>query len=260
LIVVCGAESPLVQLHEQARAQAIGQAANFDAAALTYMMALCENAQRHAKSSATPRALLDATVVRLALAEKMADVTLLLGENQSAAGEKKKVGAHTTPAPPASNAKRSTPPPSVSSPPASVSLAPVDTTDPASVWQALHDRLANQHAWGWIDNVELVCIDAQAAVIAPRPGHREMRGFMNDDRLASVGKQLEPILGRLVRVTIQTPDADSGAASPAPVAGAGESAQVAQRRQAMDMPLVKNVMEVFPDATVLGCCPESSGA
>jgi DNA polymerase-3 subunit gamma/tau len=84
LIAACGAQSEVVELSEDVRPQMAQLAERFDAAALSFMVALCENLQRSGKNSATPRALLDACVVRLALAEKMADVTALL------AGEKKK--------------------------------------------------------------------------------------------------------------------------------------------------------------------------
>ena len=49
-----------------------------DAAALVHMVALLENVQRHARSSSTPRALLDAALLRLAMSEKFADVAALL--------------------------------------------------------------------------------------------------------------------------------------------------------------------------------------
>ena len=75
LIAACGPTSELVELSDDNRQVAAKQAEQFDAAALTYMIALCENMQRSAKSSANPRALLDAVMVRLALAEKMADIT-----------------------------------------------------------------------------------------------------------------------------------------------------------------------------------------
>ncbi len=78
LIAACGRDSDLVELSDDARAAAAEQASGFDAAALTYMIALLENLGRASKASSTPRALLDAAVVRLALAEKMADVTALL--------------------------------------------------------------------------------------------------------------------------------------------------------------------------------------
>lgn len=78
LINACGAESELVELSDDARKSAAAQAARFDAAGLVHMIAVCENLQRFGKESSNPRALLDATIVRLATAEKLADVSALL--------------------------------------------------------------------------------------------------------------------------------------------------------------------------------------
>jgi DNA polymerase III subunit gamma/tau len=84
LISACGTESELIELSDDAKVKAQEQAQNFDAAGLVHMIALCENLQRSGKVSANPRALLDATIVRLAMAEKMADVAALLaGRGQS---------------------------------------------------------------------------------------------------------------------------------------------------------------------------------
>ncbi len=95
LISACGPQSELIELSEDAKAIATAQGAKFDAAGLVHMIALCENLQRAGKSSSNPRALLDATIVRLALAEKMADVTAILaGSAAISAGssaEKKKL-------------------------------------------------------------------------------------------------------------------------------------------------------------------------
>ena len=81
LIAACGPDSELIELSEEAKPKAIEQAQHFDAAGLVHMIALCENLQRYGKTSSNPRALLDATVVRLALSEKMADVTAVLAGN-----------------------------------------------------------------------------------------------------------------------------------------------------------------------------------
>lgn len=78
LLAACGPDSELIELSEDAKPQAAEQAQRFDAAGLVHMIALCENLHRHAKASSNPRALLDATIVRLALAEKMADVSAVL--------------------------------------------------------------------------------------------------------------------------------------------------------------------------------------
>ncbi|MBI1374100.1 MAG: DNA polymerase III subunit gamma/tau [Phycisphaera sp.] len=78
LISACGVDSPLVELDEDTKKQSAEQATKFDAAALVHMVALLENVQRYARTSSTPRALLDAALLRLAMSEKFADVAALL--------------------------------------------------------------------------------------------------------------------------------------------------------------------------------------
>jgi DNA polymerase III subunit gamma/tau len=91
IIAACGESSELVELADSARTLAAAQAQAFDVPALVYMIALCESLQRSAHASSNPRALLDATIVRLALAEKMADVNALLrGDVPAAASSEKK--------------------------------------------------------------------------------------------------------------------------------------------------------------------------
>lgn len=75
ILASCGGDTTLVDLSEQSRQREVQLAARFDAAGLVHMIALCENVQRACKSSAVPRALFDALLVRLALTEKLADVT-----------------------------------------------------------------------------------------------------------------------------------------------------------------------------------------
>jgi DNA polymerase-3 subunit gamma/tau len=50
------------------------------------MIALTESVQRAIKSSSTPRALFDALLVRLAMTEKLADVTALVAGGGSGSG------------------------------------------------------------------------------------------------------------------------------------------------------------------------------
>jgi DNA polymerase-3 subunit gamma/tau len=78
VICACGPRTTLVDLTDEARATEAARSQRFDAAGLVHMIALCENVQRSAKSSAAPRALLDALIVRLALTEKLADVTAVM--------------------------------------------------------------------------------------------------------------------------------------------------------------------------------------
>ena len=86
LITTCGAETTLVDLSPEARERAAHAAGAFDSAGLVHMIALCEHAQRAIKSSANPRAIFDALIVRLAMTEKLADVTALLAGGGAGAG------------------------------------------------------------------------------------------------------------------------------------------------------------------------------
>jgi len=78
VMCACGPDTTLVDLSDAARKGEAARAQKFDAAGLVHMIALCENVQRACKSSAAPRAMLDALIVRLSLTEKIADVTAVV--------------------------------------------------------------------------------------------------------------------------------------------------------------------------------------
>lgn len=80
VLSACGPETSLVELTGETRKEEVERSQRFDAAGIVHMIALCENAQRAAKSSPNPRALLDALIVRLAMTEKLADVTTLVAQ------------------------------------------------------------------------------------------------------------------------------------------------------------------------------------
>jgi DNA polymerase-3 subunit gamma/tau len=91
VIAACGAETPLVELSDAARQEEVERAGKFDAAALVHMIALCENVQKAAKNSAVPRALLDALLVRMAMTDRIADVTAVAaGASRGAVPAKKR--------------------------------------------------------------------------------------------------------------------------------------------------------------------------
>ena len=86
VIATCGADSDVLEISPEARRAAAEQAARFDAPALVHMIALCDAAGRNSRTSAAARALFDAAVVRLCLADQLADIpTLLAATGQSAA-------------------------------------------------------------------------------------------------------------------------------------------------------------------------------
>ena len=86
VLAACGAETELVELSGEARRQEAGRAERLDAAGAVHMIALVESVGRALKSSSAPRALFDALLVRLALTEKLADVTALMSGSGSASG------------------------------------------------------------------------------------------------------------------------------------------------------------------------------
>jgi DNA polymerase-3 subunit gamma/tau len=78
LLRACGQGTSLVALAENVRAEETSRASRFDEAGLAHMIALCESVQRQSKSSSAPLALLDALLVRLAQAEKFADLASII--------------------------------------------------------------------------------------------------------------------------------------------------------------------------------------
>ncbi len=74
---VCGPQTSLVELPDAARHAETDRAASFDAPSLSHMIALCETAQRVCRESPAPRAMFDASLVRLAMTERFADLVSL---------------------------------------------------------------------------------------------------------------------------------------------------------------------------------------
>ncbi len=75
ILAACGPETDLVDLPDAMREGEAERSKRFDEAGLVHMIALCEHVQRNARQSVAPRALFDACIVRLALTEKLANVT-----------------------------------------------------------------------------------------------------------------------------------------------------------------------------------------
>lgn len=126
----------------------------------------------------------------------------------------------------------------------------------------------------WAGHLTLRALEGQVAHIAALPGHRDMIGFMSPDRRKQLGEMLRSVLGRPVRVevdaspVVQNPDAGdeahAGVRSNGSVArngsGVGGASRhmptQAERAEIMDLPLVKQVMEVF-DVTLVGVRTEA---
>jgi DNA polymerase-3 subunit gamma/tau len=100
ILVTCGPESDLVEVPGLPLADLVTQANQFDAIALSQDIAILEELRRTLRTSQAGRALLDATLVRLALADQFANIADLLSGNGAASPvQKKKSDPVTLPEP-----------------------------------------------------------------------------------------------------------------------------------------------------------------
>jgi len=81
---VCGSQTDLVDVADDARGGLADQAAKFDPPTYVYMIALLEELRRNVKSSGAARALADAAIVRLAMSRQFTDISTLLAKTSGA--------------------------------------------------------------------------------------------------------------------------------------------------------------------------------
>lgn len=262
LINACGKDSELVELADEVRDDAAAQAVKFDAAGLVHMIALCENVSRHSRSAASPRALLDALIVRLALAEKMADVTAVLSGNRSAspatasaAGDSKKKAI----APPADrpSPRPHTPASTPSVSPAAPTVQSIDPTDVRAVWSEVLRCVAEKRALSWMKSFELTRIDGRTAWIRSTVG-RDMTKFVTDRQRGQIAALLQSIVGDKLDIRVEKTSSASGDASPQENLSETQPQKRLTHNDAMDLPLVKQVMDIF-DAQIVNVREEESG-
>jgi DNA polymerase-3 subunit gamma/tau len=121
ILKACGPASNLVEVPGVNQKDLLAQAGQFDAAVLSQDITILEELRRQARQSGAGRALLDATLVRLALAEQFASVGELLSRVD---------GATTTAAP----AQKKKPEPVIEPPAAGpVTAAPAAVVAPVAV-------------------------------------------------------------------------------------------------------------------------------
>lgn len=128
-----------------------------------------------------------------------------------------------------------------------------------AVWSTLRERIG-QRAFAWLRFLEIAQLEQARVVLRVLPGHREVLGFCTEQRLDQIAQQLKPILGRRVRVTVQPPENQNpteGAAASEGSTARAPTRSAADRRAAMNLPLVQRVLEHFPDATLLDARDET---
>lgn len=271
LMAACGVDSKLVELSEDSRQRVGKQAARFDAPGLVHMIALCDGLARNGKSSSNPRALLDAVVVRLALAEKMADVTKVLAGGVSRPGgsavEKKKLTPDRSDTSASMRASASEDSPqreaggqgsqdaephlAIQASGDTQEASTIDIDNPSQVWSHLIRRVESISAYAWVDKVELAALDADAGLckMRPRKGHRDIAGFVNARQCDRLAAELTKLTGK--RFRIELIDAAPARYTQQSQDNNGTKNRSGQRQKALDLPLVKDVFDVFPEAVLV---------
>jgi DNA polymerase-3 subunit gamma/tau len=143
ILRACGQDSELVEVPGMSMKELLAQAGRFEAAALSQDIALLEELRRNLRSSQAGRALLDAALVRLTLAEQFTSVDGLLEQIDSPSAAQKKNGelrSNSPPAPPPTRAPvqetSTSPSPSQPEPvaPSAVDDDDDDLPRPGKVW------------------------------------------------------------------------------------------------------------------------------
>ncbi len=271
LISVCGIESDLVELPADARPAAAELAAKFDAPALSYMIALCENLQQKSRMSANPRALLDAAIVRLAQAERFADVTALLsgkalppatsagtatsGGKKKVSGEDRVSGIGSRVSGQTESAAPESQPPNPDTRDPIPDVSPTPDNSPDSVLAALRQRTAQRIDCGWLQYAFITALDESSVTFAAKPGYAHALNNLRGERtLNLITTQLTEILGRRVRVQVQNGSPASSSSHPdnstAPTLQPDGSPRGIDR-EALDLPLVRHMLDTFPGAVPL---------
>ena len=241
LIAACGDDTELADLSGPARQAAVEQAQRFDPAGLVHMIALCDSAARNVKSSAAARAIFDATIVRLAMSEHLADVAALLGKTgpaapaKSGALRKKKAPVVNPSTAPPESAPETAPTAVVevkTEPPA----APDAPRDGAELWNMVR-QFASRSPLGQakVQHLKYESFDGSTlrlAVDTPEPGQARW--------LASQTKELASFVQQATGVGVKIE-----LAAPSLPAAPSSDSRAAKIEQARQLPLVRTAAQIF---------------
>ena len=239
IVSACGEQSELLELDEASRGALAAQAKRFDTPALVHGIALLENVARNARSSSAPRALLDAALARLTLAERFADAAALASGSQGAV--KKKVAPQ--PKPRVERATPAAPPPSVAEqaePPAGSG----ESIEPGpELWRAALAQHGKEARYQWMGHLEFLRFEDRAMRFRLRDGEGAMLGFIKS-QLTVLEDLLSAMASEPVRVGVEAP-LDDAPAKPRAAAQDPHRLTAEQRNEAMNLPLVRQVADLF---------------
>lgn len=125
--------------------------------------------------------------------------------------------------------------------------------DPAAAWNEVLAFVADKPALGWIRTFALKQLAGGVAKLIAQPGHREIYKFVTDQRREQLSQIFGSVLGSPVKIEIEPP-ASPSAVNPS-TTSAGPSSSQSSLQQAMELPLVRQVMDLF-DVQVVAVHPE----
>ncbi len=260
LAVTCGWDSDLLQLSEEQRERVRLRCESLDADAVLHMIARCEATARHVRFTASARALFDALLVRLASAQRLADIPeMLRGVPDSAKKKTSPVRTDdvksTSPSPASTEPKPTSVAPSAASEPKPkpkpkpkpVASAPSQAVEPAAapavtlsmqeLWDAMQSGASTNATQALLDAVEPVSWDNDLLVLQPKDVTAGSGHYISSQTDTFSG-MVHDVTKRRVRVAVRVPEVEVRSV-------AVQDAEVAEH------PDVRTVMDLF-DAVVIG--------
>lgn len=128
---------------------------------------------------------------------------------------------------------------------------PVGDADPAAAWNEVVAYVADKPALSWVKSFALRQLAGGVAKLVAQPGQRDMMKFVTTQRRDQLAQIFAGVLGSPVKIEIEAPAPPSAAPGSDRAVGGAPSAM----QQALALPLVKQVMEIF-DAQVVDVRPE----
>jgi len=261
VIASAGADTDLLILTASQKEKAVELAQKFDAASLIYNITALEKLRWAIKNSDTPRALLDASLLRFALSEHFLNVDQLLARASGgvAAPVKKKLSVERKPVATASAPAEET----VSRTPAAAPPAPAPTAPPAEPPVSAPTTMPEDLAEAWPDILSALTETLGKVTISllhsstpkaladdvltigfPATGKMQKEMCESNGRSDQIAAALSDYLGRPVRVRFEV-------AAPIEAVAADGKTNAQKRYELLSDPAVKAVI-VGLDATVTG--------
>ncbi len=249
VIVSAGADTDLLIMTADQKEKAVELAKKFDVAALIYAITALEKLRWAVKNSDTPRALLDASLLRFALSEHFINVDELMARASAAAPApvKKKLpiegrAVTETRAP-------ATKPPARPSPPAPARVAPADDGNVLESWPEILNAIAGRLGNGTVSLLKGSTAKAfeRDVLTVEFPAASKMQKEMCESgaRAEQIASVVSEHLGKAIRIKFEL------AAASAEEAARNTKTGSQKRYEILSDPGVKTVL-VGLDATVTG--------